>query len=377
MESFRKQVRLFWEAFFKEEKQLRGWLDHHEDVRAKKRLSTLLQEYIGECRFCLRKVGSDRYEWCLTPQGDTLLYLCYRYLMERAPNTLHKVWDFHDALPKRNVSDGWDNLGVRDQKDCAGKETICADGFTDMEVAQEERILIYPRISRQRFDIDVVCDAWNNYKKADKTKRMQEILDQRIGEYARMFMIGDMKFLKQPREEGMTLAQFAQFSEDIAWEKKRAYQHQIYSAYVVLPRYYEYFLRSDVYSGVSSQLEIIYDFIHKKEGRVRKARALGVVVGFLFYEHSHIAQEKRLLVRENLEEAVSRICVKGGIAENIGAANGLFYTYLDYVVYDWDLFVEKAMSLFEDVDTHMYGFQPMIMGELPIHLVDNRPKGMS
>lgn len=361
MEAFRKQVRLFWEAFFKEEKQLRILLDQNEDKEATKCLSVLLREYIGECRFILRKESAYRYEWILTPQGDTLLYLYYHYLMERAPHTLHKVWNFHDTLPKQNES----------------VETSAQSALMSKQTADEENILIYPHPSAQRFDIDIAAEAWNRWKKADKIKRMQELLDRWIGEYSRMFMINDMKFLKHPRADGMTLAQFAQFSEDIAWEKRRAYQHQIYSTYVVLPRYNEYFLRSDIYSGVSSQLDVIHDFFRKREDRVKKANALGIAVGFLFYEHAHIAQEKRLLVRENLEEAISRICVKAGIAENIGAANGLFYTYLDYVIYDWDQFVERAMSLLEDVDTHMYGFQPMIMGELPIHLVDNRPKGMS
>ena len=53
----------------------------------------------------------------------------------------------------------------------------------------------------------------------------------------------------------------------------------------------------------------------------------------------------------------------------------LFYTYLDYVVYDWELFVKILNEVMEDVNTQMYGFQYMISGEQPLYLVNNKPSG--
>lgn len=353
MNVFRKRVALFWERFLKEEKQLRNLLDQERKTDATAILKSLVKQHIGNYPVSLDK-KDHRYICEFSPQGDTLVYLYLHYTIANAPQILHKQWDFHDAMSKFEI-----------------RKSLCINAI------QADDVRIYPQVSHQRLNLDIACDTWKQAKRSEKQEAIRVFLDVYIGEFERMFLIGDIKFLKRVREGGMTLTEFARFSEDLVSEKSRTYLHQIYSHYVILPRYDIHYLRSDVYSGVSSQMGIIHDFLHQKEERIRKAKEYGIIVGFLFYEHAHIEQEKRLLVRENLEEAISNITVKAGIAENIGAANGLMYTYLDYVIYDWDAFMEKAMPLLEDMDTHIYGFQSLVANALPIHLVDNRPKGSS
>jgi len=358
VKSFRQQVALFWEAFFQEEKALRHLLDETgNDAKIKQRVRNLLNICLSDCAFACKKNKQGRYELILSPKGDRLTFLYLRYMMEKAPKTLNKVWDFYDTLPKETDADV---LKIKDS------------------LVPSVQIQVHPKAAQRHIHLEVYQELFVRMPKNEQMKIMRGILDRCIGELARMYLIGNIRFLKRPKEGGMALPQLDEYITNVVKQERwthAAHPQRTYFAYAALPRCSEFRLRTDVYGGVSSQLELIHELVRHDEGHVRKAQHNGILVGFLFYEHSHMAKEQRLLNRENLEETISRICAEKQIAENIGAANGLFYTYLDYVVYDWDMFVKEAMPLLEDMDTYLYGFQPMILRAHPMYLVDNRPKG--
>lgn len=353
MESFRKRTERFWAMFVQAEATLREALDEHQEDEAEQRFQALFSRCLFHCPCWLRK-QEGHYLCIVSSQGDKLKYLFLHYVMERAPHACLVHWRFHDALPK----------GIRTK------------GILDDTDERSTQLLLLPHSLRQRFHLDVYA-PFETMKKAEKIKLIHRCLDDAVGEYVRMFLIGQMKLVKQPPQAGISLADFSALCERETWVKRQRHAHQIFSTYAIFPNQQEYLMRSDIFSGVSSQLEVITDYIRGKDQRIRQAKEYGIVVGFLFYEHAHLEQSQRLWIRENLEETIAQICVKDGIAENIGAANGLMYTYLDYVVYDWEAFVKAALAVMEDIDTHLYGFQSLIHNELPLHLVDNRPQGMS
>ena len=360
MKSFRIQAGTFWKVFFQEEKNLRQLLDHENDHRTliEYKMKQVLDICLSDCAFTIAKKPNGRYELVLSPQKDKLFILYLRYLTAQVPKTLLHLWDFYYA--NHPCEDRGIKFTVRDQ-------TI---GFADIQV--------YPTIKDQSFALEIYADVFRNMRKEDHFQKIYELLDSAIGEIPTMYWIQSIRFLKKRKSGGIRMDQLSDYIKETI-EKQHwmnvSHPLQVYSAYTVLPRRRDFHLRNDVYSGISSQTALIAEMNRYDDTHVRWGEANGIIIGFVFYEHMHLAKGDRIIVRENLEEKLNHCCEIKQAAENIGAANGLFYTYLDYVVYDWELFVKILNEVMEDVNTQMYGFQYMISGEQPLYLVNNKPSG--
>lgn len=361
MKSFRIQTDTFWKVFFQEEKDLRQLLDHEQDHEEliQRKMKRLLDIAMSDCAFTVTK-HNERYELILSPQRDKLFILYLRYLIEQAPKTLSYHWDFYYAKPPGK--DRRREFTVRDQK----------LGLKDIQV--------YPTIKNQSFSLAIYADVLRNMRREDQYRIMDELLDHAVGEIAAMYQIHSLRFLKNKKSGGITLDQLAELMQKTISEQgwmNIDHPFQVYRAYTAMPRRRDFHLRNDIYNGLSSQTALLVEMNHYDDTHVRWGEANGIIIGFVFYEHLQLPKQQRILVRENLEERLSRWCEEKRVAENIGVANGLFYTYLDYVIYDWEQFVELLGKAMEDVDTQLYGFQYMISGEQPLYVADNRPRGQS
>lgn len=367
MSSFREQVKIFWKAFFQEEKELRTLLDdaqkHSDEII--KRVKRLLDLCMQDALFEIGKNNCGRYELILTPNGDALTILYLRYIIKHAPKTLLKVWDFYYAKPREHEQD----------------LTLI---IKDYELHLRD-VIVYPTVVEQRFMLEVYSDVFQTMSERDQLDVLFLCLDSVVGELYTMKYIGDLRILKEKRNGGITLDLLPSYMDEMMEKEDWTNRHhplQIYSNYtqsdqLMLPNKEQYYLRGDVYSGISTQMNLIQEMLSFQNSHVNIARANGIQVGFLFYEHTQIPKEQLFSVREAIDEQIIERCKKKQVAENIGAANGLYYTYLDYVVYDWTLFLEIILPIMEDVNTQLYGFQEMIIGESPLYLVDNRPRGES
>lgn len=365
MKSFRQQVKIFWKAFFQEEKDLRTLLDHiqeHKEIILE-RMKRLLDLCYEDCLFEIGKNKEGRYELVLSSNGDSLHILYLRYMIERAPKTLWRVWDFYYAKPRATQNDM--------MLDLHGKQMSARE------------VIVYPNVVEQRFALEVYSDVFLNMSEQEQLNLVFLMLDSAIGELYTMKYIGELRIVKHKRNGGITLDLLYSYMEEVMEKEDWANRHHplaIYSNYtqndyMMLSNSKSYYLRGDVYSGISTQMNLIAEMLSLQREHVKAAEANGIQVGFLFYEHSQIVKEQLFLLRESIEEQIMEASKKKQVAENIGAANGVFYTYLDYVVYDWQLFLEIILPIMEDVNTQIYGFQQMIIGEQPLYIVDNRPSG--
>lgn len=360
MKSFREQVKLFWKAFFLEEKKLRNLIDQLPAEQEKVLISikSLLDICLDQSLFEVGKNSDGRYELVLCANGDPLSLLYHHYIVEKAPRTLQRYWNFYEAKPCVNI----DNFSLN----IHGKE-----------VAQRD-VILYPKLMDQRISLDVYCDVFLKMSLEDAMQNLFLLLDASIGEVYTMNYIGELHIIKEKQNGGITLDLLGSYLKELMSKEAWTNRHdslQVYTNYTIQPKKENFYLREDVFSGMSTQINLINEMLRFGSYHVKKAEMNGIQLGFLFYEHSAISPQERFLVRESIEEKITCQCAIKQVAENIGAANGIYYTYLDYVVYDWEKFLAILVPIMEDVNTMLYGYQPMIIGEQPLYLVDNRPSG--
>lgn len=360
MKSFREQVKLFWKAFFQEEKKLRMMMDefpeHHDELIAD--IRHLLNICLKDCPFETGKDPDGHYKLVLTPNGDPLTILYLRYIIERAPKILCRIWNFYYA------------------KQCVDMDH-CSITIQDHDIVQRD-IILYPKVIEQRIHIDVYADILLRMDPEEASRTVYLLLDASIGEVYTMNYIGEIHLVKKKQDGGITLDLLNAYLHEVMSREGWMNRHdslQVYSNYTIQPKQADFYLREDVYSGISTQIELINEMLQFGSYHVNYANSNGIQVGFLFYEHSQIAKDELFSLRESIDEQISNLFAEKHVAENIGAANGLYYTYLDYVVYDWERFLQMIVPVMEDVNTQLYGFQHMVIGEQPLYLMDNRPKG--
>jgi len=362
VKSFRDQVIRFWDVFTKEELHLRAMLDDEANTHDQLQHKTkqILDICMSECDFTIEKNDEGRYVLTLSPQRDALFILYLRYVIDKAPKALTKHWDFYYSKQKKNDAD----FTIQWKDRC----------FSYRDV------IVYPRIHDQHFILSVYIDYFQEFRRDERSDIVYQLLTACIGEIYTMYLIESIKFLKRKKPGGMTLDQLPDYIEEVIQTQHWLNVNdplQVYSPYTILPRKNEFHLRDDIYRGVSSQLKLINEMVHYDDTHVRWAEANGIIIGFVFYEHVSIDKKEQLVLRESLEEKLSHACEEKQIAENIGVAGGIFYTYLDYVVYDWEMFLAILPEFMDDVNTRMYGFQYMVSGEQPLYVVNNKISGQS
>lgn len=362
MKSFKEQVSRFWDVFSKQEIYLRELCDQLPESRSQLQhtMKQTLDICMSECAFTIEKNKSSRYVLTLSPQRDPLFILYLRYVVDKAPKHLCEYWDFYYA--KQKVTD-------HEYMIEADKHLI---GFHD--------VYVFPQIKNQHISLDIYIAHLFNVHKEKQLQVAYQLLIACIGEIDTMYLLGDIRIIKRKKVGSFTLDQLPLFIEDLLqtehWINVKN-PFQVYSSYTILPRKHEFRLRDDMYSGVSSQLKLINEMVHYDDTHIRWAEANGIIVGFIFYEHLKIDRSEQAALRESLEERISKACEQEQIAENIGVAGGIFYSYIDYVVYDWERFLQIIPDFLDDVNTKTYGFQYMVSGEQPLYAVNNIISGKS
>lgn len=362
MKSFKDQVMRFWNVFVKEEQQLRDLCDQLPNTQAQLQhtMKQTLDICLSECAFTITKNSLKRYVLTLSPNRDPLFILYLRYIVNKAPKRLSEHWDFYYAKQKTEDKDFMITVG---------EHTI---GFHE--------VYVFPYIRNQHLSLDIYISHLYHLHKEKQLRIAYQLLIACIGEIDTMYLLESVKIMKRKKVGSFSLDRLPDFIEDLIqsehWINVKN-PLQVYSPYTILPRKHELRLRDDMYRGVSSQLRLINEMVHYDDTHIRWAEANGIIVGFIFYEHMKIERNKQAELRECLEEKISKACEREEIAENIGVAGGIFYSYIDYVVYDWERFLQIIPDFLDDVNTKTYGFQYMVSGEQPLYAVNNIISGQS
>lgn len=355
MKTFKQSVEDFWQEFKKEEASLRPMMQQPETYGEAlvERMDEMLNIVFHESYFEMGVSKTGKYELILTPNGDHLKHLFIHQWMMQAPKSLLDHWNFYDSKPVEEQAD----FGLK----MNGYEVCGSD------------IMIYPSIQDQKMDLRVYSEKLNQMEEEQAYQFLFLLLDSHISELYTMKFIGSIELIEQPGEHGILLKEFKAFMDDVMKEehwKNLEDPFAIYSAYEVPPKEEDICLREDVYFGITTQMHLLNTFYQGDPGLIEEAQKDGIFVGFVYYENSQIDTDEMLDYREYLDTEIMKQCKETGIAVNIGAATGIAYSYLDYVVFDLDAFLSVVKDVMHTANTQQYGFQRFVMEEQPILHID-------
>ena len=170
------------------------------------------------------------------------------------------------------------------------------------------------------------------------------IMDALLGEgivesYLGMIKIED---IESSPEETLTLREFSikidEISEENSWIKNPK----------ILDRYNTYrcdieniedlrAVRNDIVVGFSSNMSVVEEYA-EENNEYSFMSGQGGIYGMLFYDNSEVPNEEKIPLRDKLESILAELPEYGDIFEIFGAATGLYKSYIDIIIYDYDLF---------------------------------------
>ena len=354
MKPFKERVINFWEVFTGLDEYLRKLCDNMPEKRYELYYVSelIINNCFPRCSYTLEKGDNDRYRLILSPYCNPLIILYLRYWVALAPKQLYEHWDFLIGDQKTN------DLDFKMKVD--GFEF----GFHDL--------YIHPDIRDDHIDIKVYAENFKYISELMQIHVSYQLLVACLGEIDIMYLLKRCEMSEEKLDGSFPLDQFPAYIKDVIKKRRWINAHdpfRVYKSYIMKPRTRETSLRDDMYYGITTQKKLMDQAFVFEDFQIRRAKDCGIYVGFIFYEHTKIRRRDDLI--EQREEKITNICEKIKIAENIGHACGVYYSYIDYVIYDWESFVGVMTEFLSDVDTSVYGFHFFASHESPFYIVNN------
>lgn len=342
--SFKNRVARFWQAFSEEEAQIREMMDNKADGETLiSFVDSILQIAFGKVYFHMGKNNEGKYELILTPEGDRTRLMQLHYWLQYAPAKLWERWNFYSTKPAH-----------------------AREGSTlrmyDTEI-DEDDIVIYPEPDneRKKINIEVYCPK---LMALDENKRYSIFfiyMDQYIGELYTMEYIGYIDFLEQQTDKPSVKMPELKSVIDKAIEENNwpLYDNpcEIYSGYRMEPNEGEgWTLREDVMSGYTSCTTILNDYYNGKTDHFDEAKENGVIFGFVFFENTNIPRESIVNYRGDIEDKIVNQTAPYGIAQSLGGATGFHFSYIDFIIFDYDAFISIVKEILATYNFEEYGY---------------------
>lgn len=355
MKNFKERVSNFWFAISASDEYLRDLCDHMPESKYKLQgaIELIINICFSKCYYDIKKDDNGRYILILSPSCNPLNVLYIRYLLNQAPKELHEHWDFYCGFPKTNNP----NYVI----EAKGYQF----GFHDL--------YIYPKINQGFMDFEVYAENFQHLDYRMKIYVTYDLMQACLGEIDLIYLVKHVKISQEKLTDSFPLDQLPTYIKNVI-QKEQWFNtenpFQVYKPYSTIPRTNDTDLRDDMYYGYSTQIKLMNEVFDFDDHQIQAAKENGITVGFIFYEHTRISRNKREALREELEDKITEACERKQIAENIGIAGGVYYSYIDYVVYDWECFTEVMSEFLADVDTAVYGFHYFASKEKPFYMVN-------
>ncbi len=324
MESFKTRVNNFWKAFCHEEEGYRRLLDEKRHQELIENLTGHLDE-VMPIAFELGKSDTGVYELALTGEGDNTKCFLTNYWVKQAPGELLSTWNFYSARPRSRG-----NFGIR---------------MLDRDVALED-IFVYPSIQKERAKIDIAVFSKKlaGLDRNEKYSLLFVCLDAAIGETYTECYIGEIEILdsKKLLTKSITMAELYQYIEEaIAANSWNRFENpcEVYSGYQVPPRENPIRLREDILFGGTAGRDTL-KLYQNDDTWLTESEKWGVAFGFLFYDNSGVPREKVVEYRAAIEDEVLALLTDSQAAQILGGATGSQNSYIDFILYDEDEFLD-------------------------------------
>ena len=340
---FREWTESAWEAFSRQEAQLRQMMDEDKDhtrgAEIVAQMEGALNQVFDEISFEMGFNG-EKHELILTPEGDRVKLFELVYFQKHAPREVLEHWNIPvGRQPLQNIGlrteDGWDISGE------------------DVQIWLEEQ-------GENSFALSAYCEKLLPMLREAEGRvwwMLTTLTDQVLGEISHMWYIDDFDVLDQPKAEpSFPLSQLP----DKLKEKganlttdPEAYLES-YLGYEMEPnKDPDADWRLDVMAGSTCCVPLINGYLNGDNDFMDALHADGAVAGFFCYPLDTLREEKGsekiFAFRDKLEELFST----GDGPEILtltGGATGLFCGYVDFIAWDIRAALQMAKKFFEDSD---------------------------
>ncbi|WP_029906195.1 hypothetical protein [Prevotella sp. 10(H)] len=343
-DSFKNRVVKFWNSFSEEEHQIREMMDNKvEGETLLNFVDSILQIAFNKVYFEMGVNPEGKYELILTPEGDRTRLMQIHYWLQYAPEYLWKKWNFYSTKPAH------------------GKKGYALKMF-GTELSDED-ILIYPQTDndKSKINIKVYSPALMELDESKRYSMFFIYLDQFIGELYTMEYIGFIDFIgEEQKGKPINIAEFKSFIDDTiktcSWSKFEN-PCEIYSGYRMEVNNKEgWKLREDIFSGYTSCMPLLNDFYNGKSHCFDEAEKNGVIFGFLFFENINVPRENVVNFRGDIEDKITAVVGPFGIANCLGGATGFHFSYIDFIVYDFEAFLLTVKEIISGYNFEETGF---------------------
>lgn len=344
-ESFKNRVSEFWNNFSEKESEVRKMMDAKtEGEKLIAFVDEILQTAFHKVYFEMGINEDGKYELILTPEGDRTKLIQIHYWLQYAPEHLAEKWNFYSTKPgKADVGFSLEMFGI------------------SLE-AKDIQVYAEPDEERKKIDIQIYAPK---LMKLDENQRYSIFfieLDQFISEIYTMEYIGFVDFVEdEPEDEQhVPLEKMKSYIDYVINENdwsKPGNPCEEYSAYNMKPVQTENWeLRKDIVAGYTSCIPLLNVYYAGENELFDSFAEDGVFFGFIYYENSNVPRENTVAFRTNIEEKISDKSIDTGIAHPIGGATGYKYSYIDFVVFDFESFMSIAKEALTGNDFAEAGF---------------------
>ena len=339
--NFRERTQEAWAAFSQIEAELRQIMDtnemHQRGDELIEKCGNALKTALRDTSFELGFNG-EKYELILSPEGLRSRLFPLVYFQKQAPESVLEHW----------------NIWVGRQP-CEGFELRAGD----IEVRAEDVQVWAEKTEDSQMNLVLYCEKLTPLLKEDTDRvwwALSMLVDQTIGEVSAIALIAGFDVSAQPKDEPSTpltkLPELVQSMGLSLWRDGSDYLENSYIAYELDPvEDPEADWRLDVYTGSYRLPVMLNEYMAACTDTVDEYHRDGIVAGFLCYPVDSFTGEERsnaiLDFRDALQEA---ILDKAG-AETVtflGGATGLYYGYLDFIIWDLPAVLDAAKDFFAD-----------------------------
>lgn len=339
--SFRQRVNEFWNEFLKEEASIKQLMADKVDADTLiGALNKIIEKAFNDVAFEVGHNG-QKHELILSPNGNKTVLKQIQYLLKYKPEGVDDRWNFYGAKP----AIGSEGMGLS----IYGKN-ITPDDFTVYTELEEDRKLIHIEVYAPKLD-DLDEDLRYN--------ALFIMLDLFIGELYTMEYIGSVDIIeveKRSDHESIPLSKMHAYInyliEEHDWDKTKDLSAQ-YTAYQVTPKEDSNNLRDDVFIGFSSAFDIIRQLSDEEIHPLDNIQQDGVYMGYIYYNNNDVDEKNMVPQRAEIEDKIMDLTSSQGIADSTGGATGHQHSYIDFIIYDLDRFLEIAKEVMDE-----YSFEP-------------------
>lgn len=352
--SFKLRVQKFWKAFSEEESQIREMMDNKADGQTLLNfVDSILQIAFTRVYFEMGINNDGKYELILTPEGDQPRLLQLYYWQQYAPAQLSEKWNFYSSKPAQPAR-SW---------------TMNMHGI---DIGAED-IIIYTEVDEQRHKINLEIYS-PKLMALDENPRFSMLfifIDQFIGELYTMEFIGYVDFTDhEQNKESVKISSLKEYIEKTAADNQWTIienPYEIFKGYQMNPTENEnWALREDVVSGYTSCSSILNAYYNNDSRIVDDLKEDGVTFGFVFINNVNIPREDIVNFRAEIEDKIMAQVQSSGIAYSLGGASGFHFSYLDFIIFDFEVFINITKKIIAQYKSEEAGYSDFVRNFTPV-----------